>query len=78
MAKKSKKGRALRRRHGHFGMKDIHDATSGVRKLAADNPMVAAAAIGASVAALSTGMTPGGAALAGAAAGIAVQQATKK
>ena len=78
MSKKSKRGRALRRRHGHFGMKDIHDATSGIRKLASDNPVVAAAAIGAAVASVSAGMSPGGAALAGAAAGVAVQQATRK
>lgn len=68
----------MRRRYGHFGMSDVHNATAGIRKLASDNPAVAAAVIGGTVAAVTAGMSPGPAALAGAAAGIAVQQATRK
>jgi hypothetical protein len=59
-------------------MADIHHGTAGVRKLATDNPEVAAAAIGAASAALVAGMKPGTAAMIGAVTGIAAQQAVRK
>ncbi len=78
MSKRSRRGRALRRRHGHFGMADVHSGTAGIRKLMSDNPEVTAAAIGATTAALVVGMGRGAAMAVGAAAGVAVQQATRK
>jgi len=78
MSKRRKRGRALARRYGHFGMQDIHSATANLRKIAQDNPAVTAAALGASASALASGMGSGTAALLGAVAGIAVEQATRK
>ena len=75
---KHRRGRALRRRYGHFGMADIHKGTADLRKLASDNPLVTAAAVGAAGGALTAGMTTGSAALIGAMAGIAVEEAVKK
>jgi hypothetical protein len=75
---KRKRGLALRRRYGHFGLKDIQEGTAGIRKLAADNPLVTAAAIGATIGAVSAGMTPASAAAVGSVAGVAVQQAMKR
>ena len=78
MSKRSRKGRAMRRRHyGHFGFKEIHDSTAGVRKIFSDNPAAAAAIVGGTVAAVAAGLPPAHAALAGAAAGVAVQQASR-
>lgn len=71
-----RRGRALRRRYGHFGMKDIKDAGSGLSKLTKEHPAVTAAAVGAATGAVAAGVGAGGAAIIGAAAGIAVQQAT--
>jgi hypothetical protein len=77
MAKK-KKSWALAKRYGHFDMGKVHKATADVRKLASDNPLVAAALVGSGIGAIGAGMTLGGAALVGAAAGIAVEQALTK
>lgn len=78
MRKRTRRIRALARRYGHFGMTDVHNTTAGVRKLVGDNPMVAAMAMGGALGAISAGMSPGSAALIGAATGIAVEQALKK
>lgn len=78
MSKKRKKGKALSRRYGHFGMADIHKASSGVRKFGADHPYVAGAALGAVAGAIAAGAPPTTAALAGAVVGIAAQEATRK
>jgi hypothetical protein len=73
-----KRGRALRRRYGHFGLDDVNSGALKIRQLAGNNPEITAAAIGGASAALAAGMTPGTAAMLGAVAGVAVQQATKK
>lgn len=74
----SRRGRSLRRRYGHFGLTDVKDAAGNLRAMARDNPEVTAAALGASAGALAAGMGTGTAALVGAAAGIAVEQAVRR
>ena len=82
MAKKHrKKGHArhaLGHRYGHFGMKDLEEGAAGIKRLVSSNPLIAAAAAGAGVGALSAGMSPSSAAAVGAVAGVAIQQAMKK
>jgi hypothetical protein len=77
MSKKhgKRKKSALARRYGHFS---AHEATASVRKLTAENPMVASAAAGAALGAIAAGMSVGSAAAVGAVAGIAVNQTLKK
>ncbi len=78
MSKRRKRGRALRRRYGHFGMADVERSTATLRKMAHDNPAVTAAALGAASGAIAAGMGAGTAALLGAAAGVAVEQTVKR
>ena len=68
----------LHRRYGHFGMAEIKSATHKARQLMRDNPVIAAAAIGGTGAALAAGMTGEAAVLAGAAVGIAIVKVTEK
>lgn len=78
MAKRQKKkGHALRRRYGHFGMADVENGVAHIRRLATDNPTVTAAVFGATSAALASGMPTGAAAVLGATAAIAVEKASK-
>jgi len=72
MAKRHKKGRSLRRRYGHFGIGDV-------KKVAKENPLIAAAVIGgaAGAAAAASGMGLGASALIGAGGTIAAHEFTK-
>jgi hypothetical protein len=69
---KRRKGRSLRKRYGHF-------AVSDVKKIAKDNPLMAAALIGgaAGATAAAAGMGLGASALVGAGGTIAVHELTK-
>jgi hypothetical protein len=72
MAKRHKKARSLRRRYGHFAVGDV-------KKLAKENPLLAAAVIGsaAGAAAAAGGMGLGASALVGAGGTIAAHELTK-
>jgi hypothetical protein len=72
MAKRRRKGRSLRKRYGHFGVGDV-------KKIAKDNPLVAAAVIGgaAGASAAMAGMGLGASALIGAGGTIAAHELTK-
>lgn len=73
-----KRRRGLAKRFGHFGMKQVEDATASIRKLAKDNPDVTAVGIGAGVGAMAAGLGVGTAALLGGAAGYGVEKLTGK
>ena len=78
MMPKRKRKSALRRRygraHGHFGIADIRAAGGHVRQFVAENPALTAAALGGAVGATAAGISPGAAALVGAATGVVGQK----
>jgi outer membrane lipoprotein SlyB len=78
VSKKSKRKRALARRYGHFNMGDVNKASGAVKRFTHDHPLVAGAAMGAAATAVTAGSSPATAALVGAIAGVAAQEATKR
>jgi hypothetical protein len=69
----------LHRRYGHSSATEsLRQVPHSIRKVMIDHPLLTAAAIGGTAAALTAGLTGEAAMLAGAAAGIAIWKATEK
>jgi hypothetical protein len=77
MGRRRHRKRALARRYGHFSQVDIDAGVGRVRAIVAENPTLAAAAIGGTVGALAAGASPVGAALVGVLSSVTTQQVLK-
>jgi len=75
-----RRSHALRRRYGHATLADVGSLAVSGKKIAQDNPTLLAAALGAASGAglALAGLDIGPSALAGAVAGVVVEQLTKK